>query len=188
MTEYDEKKLIVGLGNDGKEYEYTRHNIGFIMLDFFASKNKATFNKDKYAYISEIKNNNTNLYLIKPTTYMNKSGIAVDHWLKELNIKKKDILILVDDINLPFATLRLRIKGSSGGHNGLKNIEEFLGQDYARLRFGIGHNFETGEQNKYVLGYFNNEEKEQIKAMKEQIIKDIQSFTQQSIEQNIEKK
>ena len=176
MKESDEKKLIVGLGNYGEEYEYTRHNIGFIMLDLFANKNKATFTKDKYAYISEIKNNSTMVYLIKPTTYMNKSGIAVNHWLKELNINKKDILILVDDINLPFATLRLRIKGSSGGHNGLKNIEEFLGQDYARLRFGIGHNFETGEQNEYVLGDFNNEEKKQIKNMEGQIIKEIQAF------------
>ena len=110
---------------------------------------------------------------------MNNSGIAVNHWLTELNINKKDILILVDDINLHFATLRLRLKGSSGGHNGLKSIEEFLGKDYARLRFGIGHNFENGKQNEYVLGVFNNEEKEQIKAMEENIIKEIQTFIQQ---------
>ena len=179
MKESNEKKLIVGLGNYGEEYEYTRHNIGFIMLDFFANKNKSIFKKDKYAYISEIRSNDTNIYLIKPTTYMNSSGIAVNHWVKELNIKKEDILILVDDIHLQFATLRLRLKGSSGGHNGLKNIEEFLGQDYARLRFGIGHNFEIGEQNEYVLGVFNNEEKEQIKTMEGDIIKEIQAFIQQ---------
>ena len=179
MKDCDEKKLIVGLGNYGEEYKYTRHNIGFIMIDFFANKNKAIFKEDKHAYIAEIKSNDTNVYLIKPTTYMNNSGIAVSHWLKELNINKKDILILVDDINLEFATLRLRFKGSSGGHNGLKSIEEFLGQDYARLRFGIGHNFENGEQNEYVLGVLNNEEKEQIKAMEEQIIKEIQTFIQQ---------
>lgn len=179
MKDSDEKKLIVGLGNYGEEYQYTRHNVGFIMIDFFANKNKAIFKKDKYAYIAEIKSNDTSVYLIKPTTYMNNSGIAVSHWLKELNIKKEDILILVDDINLPFATLRLRFRGSSGGHNGLKSIEGFLGQDYARLRFGIGHNFETGEQNNYVLGVFNNEEKEQIKAMEENVIKEIQTFIQQ---------
>lgn len=179
MKESNEKKLIVGLGNYGEEYEYTRHNIGFIMLDFFANKNKSIFKKDKYAYISEIRSNDTNIYLIKPTTYMNSSGIAVNHWVKELNIKKEDILILVDDIHLQFATLRLRLKGSSGGHNGLKNIEEILGQDYARLRFGIGHNFENGEQNEYVLGGFNNEEKEQIKTMEGDIIKEIQAFIQQ---------
>lgn len=179
MKDSDEKKLIVGLGNYGEEYKYTRHNIGFIMIDFFANKNKATFKEYKHAYIAEIKSNDTSVYLIKPTTYMNNSGIAVNHWLTELNINKENILILVDDINLEFATLRLRLKGSSGGHNGLKSIEEFLGKDYARLRFGIGHNFENGKQNEYVLGVFNNEEKEQIKAMEENIIKEIQTFIQQ---------
>ena len=99
MKDCDEKKLIVGLGNYGEEYKYTRHNIGFIMIDFFANKNKAIFKEDKYAYIAEIKSNDTSVYLIKPTTYMNNSGIAVSHWLKELNINNKDILILVDDIN-----------------------------------------------------------------------------------------
>lgn len=179
MKDSDEKKLIVGLGNYGEEYKYTRHNIGFIMIDFFANKNKATFKEDKHAYIAEIKSNDTSVYLIKPTTYMNNSGIAVSHWLKELNINKENILILVDDLNLQFSTLRLRLKGSSGGHNGLKSIEEFLGEDYARLRFGIGHNFENGKQNEYVLGVFNNEEKEQIKTMEENIIKEIQTFIQQ---------
>src|SRR6187402_223561 len=129
------KYLIAGLGNVGPEYELTRHNIGFLVLDRLADENKVTFSLERHAEKAELKYKGKQLHLIKPTTYMNLSGKAIAYWLQELGIPKENLLVVVDEIALPFGTLRMRSKGSSAGHNGLKNIEELLGgQDYARLR------------------------------------------------------
>ena len=168
--------LIVGIGNIGEEYKNTRHNMGFIMLDFFAEQYDIHFIKKKYAYIAKLKNKENNVYLIKPTTYVNNSGLAVQYWMNWFKINIKNILVLVDDINIPFCEIRFREKGSSGGHNGLRNIEKYLGQDYARLRFGIGHEFAQGEQSNFVLQEFNNDEKKKVVNKKDEIIELIKLF------------
>lgn len=168
--------LIVGIGNIGEEYKNTRHNIGFIMLDFFANEYNINFVEKRYAYIAKLKNKENNVYLIKPTTYVNNSGLAVQYWMNWFKINIKNILVLVDDINIPFCEVRFREKGSSGGHNGLKSIEHHLGQEYARLRFGIGHEFAQGEQSNFVLQEFNNDEKKKVVNKKDEIIELIKLF------------
>lgn len=153
------KYLIAGLGNIGPEYELTRHNIGFLVLDQLADVHQANFEVSRLAEKAEIKYKGRTLHLIKPTTYMNLSGKAVAYWMNELKIPKENILVIVDDLALPFGSLRLRTKGSSAGHNGLKNIELLLGgQDYSRLRFGIGNEFGKGQQVDFVLSNFEQEE------------------------------
>ena len=153
------KYLIAGLGNIGAEYELTRHNVGFLVLDQLADQQKVTFSTERLAQRAEFKFKGRGIHLIKPTTYMNLSGKAVAYWLQELKISKENLLVVVDDIALPFSSLRLRPKGSSAGHNGLKNIELVLnGQDYARLRFGVGSEFGKGQQIDYVLSNFSQEE------------------------------
>ncbi|MBL6445266.1 aminoacyl-tRNA hydrolase [Fulvivirga sp. 29W222] len=153
------KYLIAGLGNIGPEYETTRHNIGFLTLDRLAEQEGVTFSTERLAMKSEFKYKARQIHLIKPTTYMNLSGKAVNFWLQELKIPKENLLVIVDDIALPFGNLRLRAKGSSAGHNGLKNIEQVTGgANYARLKFGIGDNFHKGQQVDYVLSPFTKEE------------------------------
>src|SRR6478609_5700196 len=149
------KYLIAGLGNIGPEYEVTRHNIGFLTLDRIADKNNITFSTQRLADKAELKYKGRQLHLIKPNTYMNLSGKAIAYWLQELKISKENLLVIVDDIALPFGNLRMRTKGSAAGHNGLKNIELILnGQDYSRLRFGIGSEFSKGQQVDFVLSNF----------------------------------
>ena len=163
--------LLVGLGNIGPEYELTRHNIGFLTLDRLAGKEGATWKSDRLAFKSEFKHKGRTIHLIKPTTYMNLSGKAVNYWMKILNIPKENILVLVDDVAIPFEKLRMRSKGSAAGHNGLKNIEELCGgQDYPRLRMGIGDNFPKGRQADYVLGRFTQEELDALPAMMDKAI------------------
>ncbi len=153
------KYLIVGLGNIGAEYELTRHNIGFLVLDSLADAKGATFSQDRLSYKTEIKHKGRTIHLIKPTTYMNLSGKAVNYWAKVLKIQKTNILVITDDIALPFGKLRMRKKGSSGGHNGLKDIEQQLGaNDYPRLKFGVGDDFSKGRQVDYVLSNFSSKE------------------------------
>ncbi len=153
------KFLIAGLGNPGPKYELTRHNIGFLTLDQLADEHKAEFRLERHAERAEVKHKGKSLNLIKPTTYMNLSGKAIAYWLQELKIPKENLLVIVDDLAIPFGSLRMRTKGSSAGHNGLKSIEETLGgQDYARLRFGIGSEFGKGQQVDYVLSNFTQEE------------------------------
>ncbi|MFT5616953.1 MAG: PTH1 family peptidyl-tRNA hydrolase [Arenicella sp.] len=153
------KYLIVGLGNIGREYENTRHNIGFMVLDELVKKKEASFEIDRLAYKTEIKHKGRTIHLIKPTTYMNLSGKAVRSWMNELKIPLENVLIVVDELALPLGTLRMRTKGSSAGHNGLKNIEELLTTSkYTRLRFGIGDEFSKGKQIDYVLGKFTSDE------------------------------
>jgi PTH1 family peptidyl-tRNA hydrolase len=153
------KYLIAGLGNPGAAYELTRHNIGFLVLDQLADKQEAVFKVDRYAEKAEFKYKGRSIHLIKPSTFMNLSGKAIAYWLQELKIEKENLLVIVDDIALPFGSLRLRMKGSAAGHNGLKNIELLLnGQNYPRLRFGVGDAFHKGQQVDYVLSNFTQEE------------------------------
>ncbi len=157
------KYLIVGLGNIGNEYAQTRHNIGFDTLDAFAKASNVVFEDKRYGAIANVRVKNKQLVLLKPSTYMNLSGNAVRYWMKEENIALENVLVIVDDLALPFGTLRLKSKGSDAGHNGLKNIQELLGtQSYARLRFGIGSDFPKGAQIDYVLGRFTAEERVQL--------------------------
>jgi peptidyl-tRNA hydrolase, PTH1 family len=153
------KYLIAGLGNIGPEYEVTRHNIGFLTLDRIADNHRLEFETTRLADKAEFKYKGRHLHLIKPNTYMNLSGKAIAYWLQDLKIPKENLLVIVDDIALPFGSLRMRRKGSSAGHNGLKNIELMLGgQEYSRLRVGIGSNFGKGQQVDFVLSNFSKEE------------------------------
>lgn len=157
------KYLVAGLGNIGAEYELTRHNIGFLILDQLADQQKVNFTTDRLVEKAEFKFKGRSVHLIKPTTYMNLSGKAIAYWLQDLKIPKENLLVLVDDLALPFGSLRLRTKGSSAGHNGLKNIEQLLGgQDYSRLRFGIGSDFGKGQQVDFVLSNFSKDEFEKL--------------------------
>ena len=153
------KYLIVGLGNIGSEYQDTRHNIGFQILDAFAEASNISFTTERYGDVARMRLKNKQLVLLKPSTDMNLSGNAVRYWKEKEGIDINDILVLVDDIALPFGAIRIKPQGSDAGHNGLKNIAQMLGTDaYPRLRFGIGDNYPRGCQIDYVLGRFNAEE------------------------------
>lgn len=177
------KYLIVGLGNIGSEYADTRHNIGFMILDELAKQEGAKFTTLKYAYYTEIAYRGRTLHLIKPTTFMNLSGKAVNHWMKELKIPVENILVLVDDLAIPFGAVKIRPKGSAAGHNGLKNIELLLGtNNYPRLRFGISDNFPKGRQVDYVLSGFDDDETPFLPELIERSIQMIKAFTTIGIE------
>jgi peptidyl-tRNA hydrolase, PTH1 family len=171
------KYLIAGLGNIGPEYELTRHNIGFLILDRIADNHKIDFKTERLADRAELKYKGRQLHFIKPNTYMNLSGKAIAYWLQELKIPKENLLVIVDDIALPFGTLRMRTKGSAAGHNGLKNIELLLnGQEYARLRFGIGNTFSKGQQVDFVLSNFSQEEIKELPACMDKAAEMVYSF------------
>jgi PTH1 family peptidyl-tRNA hydrolase len=157
------KFLIAGLGNIGDEYENTRHNIGFKVLDHLAKENGLKFAADRLAAVTEYKFKGRTFVLIKPSTYMNLSGKAINYWMQAEKIGKENLLVVTDDIALPFGSLRMKGKGSDGGHNGLKNIQEVLNSvEYPRLRFGVGSEFSKGRQVEYVLGKWSKEEDEQL--------------------------
>ena len=157
------KFLIAGLGNIGGEYENTRHNVGFKIVEAIAAEREVSFKNDRYAHVAECKWKGKTMILIKPTTYMNLSGNAVRYWLQQEKIPLENLLVVVDELALPFGTIRIKGSGSDGGHNGLKNINEILGtQNYARLRFGIGNEFLKGKQVDYVLGEWGDEEKKTL--------------------------
>lgn len=159
--------LIVGLGNIGSEYAQTRHNIGFRVLDALAKASNLVFEDKRYGAITTLKVKNQTLTLLKPSTYMNLSGNAVRYWMNEKKIPLENILVVVDDLSLPFGQLRMRPGGSEAGHNGLKHISSVLGtQQYARLRFGIGNDFPRGGQVDFVLGEFTDED---LKTMDERL-------------------
>lgn len=171
------KYLIVGLGNIGPEYADTRHNIGFIVLDELARQEGARFQNSRLAYYTEVSFKGRTLCLIKPTTYMNLSGKALSYWMKDLKIPVGNVLVIVDDLSLPLGTLRLKPKGSAAGHNGLKNIEEVLGNNnYARLRFGIGDNYPKGHQVDFVLSPFDKDEQPELPALIDRSIEMVKSF------------
>ena len=161
------KYLVVGLGNIGSEYAMTRHNIGFRVLDALAEASNISFTTVRYGAMATLKHRGRTVYLLKPSTYMNLSGKAVRYWMEQEKIPIEKVLIISDDIALPFGQLRMRKKGSAGGHNGLKNISELLGrEDYARMRFGVGGDFARGHQVDYVLGEWSDEEQ---KAMPDRL-------------------
>ncbi|MEM0996326.1 MAG: aminoacyl-tRNA hydrolase [Bacteroidota bacterium] len=171
------KYLIVGLGNPGAEYADNRHNIGFMVVDQLAGEREARFAQDRHGYTCTIRIKGRQITLLKPTTYMNLSGKAVRYHLQILGIPPDNLLVITDDIALPFGKLRLRGKGSHGGHNGLRNIEEVLGQNkYPRLRFGVGDDFARGAQAHYVLSDFNAEEIPDLPAKIEAMTKAVVAF------------
>ena len=163
--------LVVGLGNIGAEYAATRHNIGFMILDAWAQASNVVFEPGRYGDMALIRDKGREFHLLKPSTYMNLSGNAVRYWQQKLDIELDHLLVICDDINLPFGTLRLRASGSPGGHNGLENIEELLGtQAYARLRVGIGNDYAEGQLINYVLGELRPEQREQIPELAKKVI------------------
>ena len=171
------KFLIVGLGNIGPEYSHTRHNIGFMVIDRLANLHEAKFEHQRHAFTSSISHKGRVLHLIKPTTYMNLSGKAVNYWLAHLKIPTENLLVIVDDIALPYGKLRMRAKGSAAGHNGLGDIESTLGSNnYPRLKFGIDSNFHKGHQVDYVLSAFSKEEQKNLSIHIEKAIDMIYSF------------
>lgn len=171
------KYLIAGLGNIGPEYKNTRHNIGFQILDALAEASNISFKDKRFGFVAEYKFKARTFILLKPTTYVNLSGRAVNYWLQKEKIDINNLLVLVDDIALPFGTLRVRAKGGAGGHNGLENINQVLGRnDYARLRFGIGDDFYKGYQVNYVLGEWSKEEQKELKFKIDDSIEIIKSF------------
>ncbi len=171
-----DKYLIVGLGNPGAEYAETRHNAGYMVLDAFAKASNIVFEDRRYGYVAETSIKGRKLYLLKPTTFMNLSGNAVRYWLNKENIDEARLLVVVDDLSLPLGTLRLKANGSAGSHNGLGHIQQLIGQQYARLRIGIGNDFPRGSQVDYVLGHFSSEEKETLNPIMETSIEIIKSF------------
>ena len=177
-TAIDMKKfLIVGLGNIGAEYANTRHNIGFKVLDYIAKKESLDFQTVKLGALAEYKVKGRTLLLLKPNTYMNLSGNAVQYWMEKEKIAKENILIITDDLNLPFGTIRIKPKGSDGGHNGLKSIQQLLNSaDYPRFRFGISDDFKKGRQVDYVLGEWDEEEKAKLPERLEVAFQAIESF------------
>ena len=177
------KFLIVGLGNPGAQYMFNRHNIGFKILDNIAKNSNSDFTTDKYADYCKVMYKGKRLIMIKPNTFMNLSGKAVNYWLQKSKLTISNLLVITDDISLPFGQLRMRQKGSSGGHNGLKDIEQNLKQNtYPRLRFGVGSNFLKGQQANYVLSNFSKEEQEVLEKKIDQAIEMIKSFTTSGIE------
>ena len=171
------KYLIAGLGNIGAEYKNTRHNIGFQILDALSGASNISFTDKRYGFVAEYKYKARTFILLKPTTNMNLSGRAVAYWMQKEDIEISNVLVLVDDLALPFGTIRVRAKGGAGGHNGLENINQVLGRnDYARLRFGIGDNFHKGFQVDYVLGDWSREEEKELPAKIDFCIEIIQSF------------
>lgn len=172
------KYLIVGLGNIGPEYELTRHNIGFLALDKLADDKKVSFDHLKLANTTVFKYKGRTIHLIKPTTYMNRSGKSVNYWMNELKIPVENILVITDDIALPHGKLRMRAKGSNAGHNGLKDIDQSLGGNhYARLKFGIGDDYHKGQQADYVLANFTKDQLEGLPERLDKVAGMILSFT-----------
>lgn len=180
------KYLIAGLGNIGPEYKNTRHNIGFQILDSLAGESNIAFSDRRYGFLCEYNHKGRTFILLKPATYVNLSGRAVNYWLQKEKIPIENLLVLVDDLALPFGTLRVKAKGSHGGHNGLRNISEVLGRnDYARLRFGIGDHFHPGFQVDYVLSEWSREEKKLLPEKIDSCIEIIQSFGTIGIERTM---
>ena len=176
------KYLIVGLGNIGEEYANTRHNIGFDVVDDFVNTHHENFKTAHWAYIAQVTLPEKKIYIIKPTTYMNLSGKAVKHWMQYYDVPKENVLVVVDDLAIDFGTQRLRISGSAGGHNGLKSIDESLGDNiYARLRVGIGDNFKKGKQVNYVLGKWTKKENETLPDIIDTARKTVEAFINEGI-------
>lgn len=171
-----DKYLIVGLGNPGYEYENTRHNTGFMVLDKMAESVGVSFEGKRYGYVAETSIKGRKVFLLKPTTYMNLSGNAVRYWLQKENIDQKRLLVVVDDLSIPLGDYRLKGNGSNGGHNGLGNIQQLIGQQYARLRMGIGSDFQRGQQVDWVLGKYTDEDMRTLQPSIDEAVEIIRSF------------
>ena len=177
QTVPDKCYLVVGLGNIGAEYAATRHNIGFMILDAWSQASNVVFEPGRYGDMAVVRDKGREFYLLKPSTYMNLSGNAVRYWLQQLGLPPERLMVICDDINLPFGTIRLRKSGSDGGHNGLKNIEELLeSREWARLRIGVGHDFAEGRQIDFVLGDFGEEQRAEIPAIAEKVIGGVRTW------------
>ncbi len=180
------KYLVVGLGNIGPEYANTRHNIGFKVLDAFAKASNAVFVSSRYGSVVTVRDKGNTFVLLKPSTYMNLSGNAVRYWLQAEKIDQQQMLVVVDDIAIDLGQIRIRAKGSDGGHNGLKHITQVLGNnDYARLRFGIGGDFPKGFQVDYVLGEWTVQEEKELPALIDHSIEAIKAFGHQGLERTM---
>ena len=181
--------LIAGLGNIGQEYANTRHNIGFMVLDAWAQASNAVFRNDRYGALTEVSFKGRKFTLLKPSTYMNLRGKAVNYWLQKLNLPKENLLVIVDDLAIPFGTLRMRKKGSAGGHNGLKNIDFCLAtEDYARLRIGTGNGgFAEGGQIDFVLGEWLLEEKRAMPLILDEAIAAVKCFGTEGVDRAMNK-
>ena len=180
------KYLIVGLGNIGDEYADTRHNIGFRMIDAFAASVSAEWQDKRYGFVAKCRVKSAEMVLLKPSTYMNLSGNAVRYWLQQEKIPVENMLVMVDDLNLPFGTIRIRKQGSNGGHNGLGNIQSVIGtENYARVRFGIGNEFTRGAQVNYVLGKWTDEEEKAMPDRLKVTSEIIPSFCLQGIDRTM---
>ena len=177
-----EKFLIVGLGNPGAEYEGTRHNTGYMVLDALAKASNIVFEDKRYGYVAEMSLRGRKLFLLKPTTYMNLSGNAVRYWLQKENIDQKRLLVVVDELALPLGTFRLKANGSNGGHNGLGHIQQLIGQQYARLRMGIGNEFQHGKQVDWVLGRYSDKEMQTLQPAIDTAVEVIKSFVLSGID------
>lgn len=172
-----ESYLVAGLGNIGPEYAGTRHNMGFMVLDAWTHASNISFETHRYGDVAVLNLKGRNIYLLKPSTYMNLSGNAIRYWLSKLPVTTERLLVICDDINLPFGTLRMRKSGSDGGHNGLKNIEETIEtRDYTRIRMGVGHDFDEGAQIDYVLGELSEEEKSHMPELCEKVIQGVKDW------------
>jgi len=171
-----DKYLIVGLGNPGIEYADTRHNAGWMVLDAFAKASNISFDDRRYGFVAETSIKGRKVFLLKPTTYMNLSGNAVRYWLNKENIDQSRLLVISDDVAIPLGQFRLKASGSNGGHNGLGHIQQLIGQQYARLRVGIGNDFPSGSQIDYVLGRFPAEEMERLGSVIEMCTDIVKSF------------
>jgi PTH1 family peptidyl-tRNA hydrolase len=171
-----DKYLIVGLGNPGDEYAQTRHNTGFMVLDAFAKASNIVFEDKRYGFVAETSLKGRKVLLLKPTTFMNLSGNAVRYWLNKENIDQQRLLVVSDDVAIPIGQFRLKASGSNGGHNGLGHIQQLIGQNYARLRMGIGNDYPVGSQIDHVLGQFPQEELDQLKPAIDIATEIIRSF------------
>ncbi len=171
------KYLITGLGNIGDEYSNTRHNVGFSILDAWVNASNTVFRDRRYGFVASVKDRGRIYILLKPSTYVNRSGNAVNYWLRKEKIKQENLMVVVDDISLPFGSIRLRPKGGDGGHNGLADINSTLGNgNYARMRFGIGDSFSRGHQVDHVLGNWTDEELKLLPERTDLAIEMIKSF------------
>ena len=171
-----DKYLIVGLGNIGDEYENTRHNTGFMVLDAFAKASNIVFADKRYGFVAETSVKGRKVILLKPSTYMNLSGNAVRYWLNKENIEQSRLLVISDDVALPLGAFRLNASGSNGGHNGLGHIQQLIGQNYARLRMGIGNDFPRGMQVDWVLGKYDDEDMKMLQPSIDTACEIIKSF------------
>ncbi|MBP5338858.1 MAG: aminoacyl-tRNA hydrolase [Prevotella sp.] len=171
-----DKYLIVGLGNVGPDYEGTRHNTGFMVLDAFAKASNAVFSDRRYGFVAETSLKGRKVLLLKPSTFMNLSGNAVRYWLQKENVEQERLLVISDDVALPLGAFRLKANGSNGGHNGLGHIQQLIGQQYARLRMGIGSDFPHGSQVDWVLGRFSQEELQVLEPRLELAAEVVKSF------------